>query len=118
MDMKTVVSEAPFESSGRCSLERYLDAVSGAWTPRILWCLLEGRPYRFADLERTVVGISPKVLTQKLRNLERHQLVKRMVHASSTPHVEYSLTDRGWALAPVFRAMELAAVELFSDTQS
>ncbi|AVO59203.1 winged helix-turn-helix transcriptional regulator [Pseudomonas chlororaphis] len=106
----------PFAPSLRCPLEQYLSVISGAWTSRIIWCLLQGRAYRFADIERAIDGISPKVLTKKLRDLEREHFVQRTVmNASKTPHVEYMLTDRGRALEPVFRAMEVAAMQLFGE---
>ena len=73
-----------------CPLETYLEVVAGAWTPRILWCLLQGHPYRFADFQRALPGISPKVLTRKLRDLERHHLVRRTAYPGAVPHVEYA----------------------------
>jgi DNA-binding HxlR family transcriptional regulator len=55
-------------------------------------------------------------LTKKLRDLERDHFVQRTVMSTSkTPHVEYVLTDRGRALEPVFRAMEVAAMQLFGE---
>lgn len=98
----------------QCPLERYLEVISGAWVPRILWYLLE-RPHRFGELRRSINGVSAKVLTSKLRALERQDLVARKVTPSSPPQVTYSLTDRGHALEPVFRAMEKAARSLFPE---
>ena len=97
-----------------CPLERYLDVVSGAWVPRILWHLLD-RPHKFGELRRGIEGVSAKVLTSKLRTLERQDLVMRRVIPSSPPQVMYSLTDRGHAFEPVFRAMEKAADRLFPE---
>lgn len=95
-----------------CPLEKYLEVISGTWVPRILWHLLE-RPRRFADLQRDLDGISAKVLASKLRGLEREQIVSRTVHPTNPPQVEYAITARGRAFEPVFRAMELAASQLF-----
>lgn len=115
--MKTAsVSRLPhtFLPGVRCPLEQYLTVMSGAWTSRIMWCLLQGDTYRFADLQRAVSGISPKVLTKKLRDLERENFIERtVIHSSKTPHVEYKLTERGKALEPVYRVMEVVAMELF-----
>lgn len=97
-----------------CPLEQYLEVISGAWVPRILWYLLD-RPHRFGELRRSINGVSAKVLTAKLRALERQDLVVRMVNPTSPPQVTYSLTDRGHALEPVFRAMEKAARRLFPE---
>jgi DNA-binding HxlR family transcriptional regulator len=99
-----------------CPLERYLDVVSGAWVPRIISYLLEG-PHRFADLQRNIEGVSAKVLTSKLRALEREQIVQRTVLPASPPQVEYALTERGRAFEPVFRAMEETAGRVFSESQ-
>lgn len=115
--MKNVAASVPpptFSPGVRCPLEQYLSVMSGAWTSRIMWCLLQGNTYRFADIQRAVSGISPKVLTKKLRDLERENFVQRtVVNSSKTPHVEYTLTERGQTLEPVFRAMEVVAMELF-----
>ncbi len=99
----------------RCRLERCLDVVSGAWTLRILWCLLDGQPHRFSEIERRIAGISAKVLARKLRDLERHQIIQRHALGSAIPHVEYQLTKRGRAFEPIFQAMEQAAQQLFPD---
>lgn len=87
-----------------CPLERYLNVVSGAWVPRILWYLRSG-PRRFGELRRDLVSVSSKVLTAKLRSLEADGLVEREVIDASPPRVSYSLSARGRAFEPVFQAM-------------
>ncbi len=87
------------------------------WVPRIIWYLLEG-PRRFAELQRDIDGVSAKVLTSKLRALEREEIVQRTVLPASPPQVEYALTDRGRAFEPVFRAMEESATRLFPESQA
>lgn len=94
-----------------CPLERYLNVVSGAWVPRIVWFLRFG-PRRYGDLRRDLKSISGKVLTEKLRALESDGLVIRRVIDSSPPQVEYSLSARGIAFDPVFEAMEKVSAEL------
>lgn len=84
--------------------------------PRIIWYLLE-RPHRFGELQRRIEGVSAKVLTSKLRALERESLVQRTVLPTSPPQVEYALTERGRAFEPVFRAMEEAASRLFPESR-
>src|SRR5438105_3817200 len=88
-----------------CPLERYLHVVSGAWVPKIIWYLRFG-PRRFGYLRRDLGTISSKVLTAKLRALEKEALIVRRVIPSSPPQVEYSLSTRGRAFDPVFEAME------------
>lgn len=80
-----------------CGLDAAIDIVGGKWKPLVLWALHE-RPYRFGELRRAVTGISEKVLTQQLRELERDGIVRRDVHEQVPPKVVYSLTDLGTSL--------------------
>ena len=66
------------------------------------------------ELQRELDGVSAKVLAAKLRALEREDIVRRTVHPTTPPRVEYSITERGGAFAPVFAAMERAASDLFA----
>lgn len=72
----------------------------GRWKLLILFQLFGGRVRRFTELERALKGISQKVLTQQLRQLERDGLVVRTVHPEVPPRVDYALTDWGQALCP------------------
>lgn len=87
-----------------CPLDRYLHVISGAWVPRIIWFLRFG-PRRFGDLRRDIGSISTKVLTEKLRMLEKENLILRQVLNTSPTQVEYSLSERGEAFNPLFEAM-------------
>ena len=60
---------------------------------------------RFSELQRAIPGVSQKMLIQQLRELERHDILRREVHPEVPPKVEYSLTDIGKALGPVFAAL-------------
>ncbi|MEV6162322.1 helix-turn-helix domain-containing protein [Streptomyces sp. NPDC052052] len=64
------------------------------WAALIIRCLEDG-PRRFSELRVPLSRVTPKVLTQSLRSLERDGLVKRTVYAEATPHVEYELTPLG-----------------------
>lgn len=66
----------------------------GKWAPLIIRCLEHG-PRRFSELRVPLRRVTPKVLTESLRALERDGLVKRSVYAGLTPHVEYELTSVG-----------------------
>jgi DNA-binding HxlR family transcriptional regulator len=88
-----------------CPTRQVLDHVMGRWGGLILGAL-RGRTLRFAELRRAVDGVSEKMLSQTLRELERDGLVNRNVLPVIPPHVEYTLTDLGsecaarvWALA-------------------
>ena len=74
--------------------------LESRWKHVILFHLFGGKTLRFSDLERAVRGISQKMLTQQLRQLERDGIVTRIVHPSVPPKVEYHLTDWGQSLCP------------------
>jgi DNA-binding HxlR family transcriptional regulator len=78
--------------------------LGGAWTPSLIW-KLAGDPRRFGELQRDVPGISPKMLTARLRDLEEKGVVLRQVMPTSPPSVEYSLTELGRELIPVINTI-------------
>jgi len=80
-----------------CGLDAAVDVVGGKWKALILWELHEGTR-RFTELRRGLPGVSEKVLTQQLRELETDGLVHREVYRVVPPKVEYSLTDFGESL--------------------
>ena len=81
-----------------CGIDAALDVVSGKWKGLILWELEEHGVRRFAELRRGLPGVSEKMLTQHLREMEADDLVVRTVYAEVPPRVEYSLTEHGRAL--------------------
>ena len=83
-----------------CPLEECLRFLAGAWTPKILW-YLRHEARRFGDLKRDLDGISAKVLTTRLRELEERGVVRRKVLPASPPTVEYSLTEFGVKFQPI-----------------
>ena len=87
-----------------CPIKATTDALRGKWKGMILWELTLG-PQRFAALRDGLPGVSEKVLTQQLRELERDGIVERKVSGHTPPQVEYSLTKAGRELEPVLRAM-------------
>ncbi|MFI0484296.1 winged helix-turn-helix transcriptional regulator [Actinomadura sp. 9N215] len=80
-----------------CALDAAMDVVGGKWKALILWALGE-RLHRFGELRRSLPGVSEKVLTQQLRELEADGIVRRTVFDETPPRVEYELTDEGAAL--------------------
>ncbi|MBX9396718.1 helix-turn-helix transcriptional regulator [Streptomyces sp. TRM72054] len=74
-----------------CPVREVLDRVAGKWAVQILVAAAHG-PIRFTELERSIEGISRRMLTLTLRNLERDGLVVRTVHPTVPPKVEYELT--------------------------
>ncbi|WP_374216250.1 winged helix-turn-helix transcriptional regulator [Frankia sp. R82] len=87
-----------------CPIGPVVDLVFSRWTTPILWMLHERGTQRFVELERAL-GITPKVLTQRLRQLERDGLVARTYHPEIPPRVEYEISALGESLAPVFAAL-------------
>ncbi|MEU2625111.1 helix-turn-helix domain-containing protein [Streptomyces sp. NPDC007157] len=85
-----------------CPVSPVVDIVFSRWTTPILWSLHTFGRQRFVQLERRIKGITPKVLTQRLRQLERDGLVVRTYHPEVPPRVEYEISDLGTTLAPLF----------------
>jgi DNA-binding HxlR family transcriptional regulator len=82
-----------------------VDIVFSRWTTPILWTLNEAGRQRFVELHRHVPAITPKVLTQRLRQLERDGLVVRTYYPEIPPRVEYEISALGRSLAPVFASL-------------
>lgn len=97
--------------------ELYLiDAISGKWTVLVVH-ILSSKTMRHSELQRAVGGISQKVLTQTLRNLERNGVVARTVYPVVPPQVEYSLTPLGKSLTVVLDAVCMWAIKHHSEAQ-
>ena len=80
-----------------CPIQQVLDIICNKWSVIILYCL-SSETKRYNQLQKQIEGISQKMLTQSLRNLERHGLVERKVYPAVPPRVEYSLTPLGKTL--------------------
>jgi len=88
----------------RCPVKTCLEFISGAWTPEIIYYLQAG-PRRFRDLQRDLAGVSAKVLTTRLRELEENGVLERTVFPTKPPTVEYKLTDFGNRFQPIFETI-------------
>ncbi|MDI6934630.1 helix-turn-helix domain-containing protein [Serratia sp. Se-PFBMAAmG] len=91
--------------SAKCSARDALSLISGKWVMLILPALAEG-PKRNGELMRKIEGISQKVLTQTLRQLERHGLVSRIDHGEIPACVEYSLTVVAESLVSTLKTLD------------
>ena len=87
-----------------CGVAVSLEIIGGKWKGVILWHLCH-KTLRFSQLRRRLQGVTQKMLTQQLRELERDGLVNRKVYAEVPPRVEYSLTDLGRTLEPTLRQL-------------
>ncbi|PWU44684.1 transcriptional regulator [Micromonospora globispora] len=88
-----------------CPIAPVVDIVFSRWTTPILWALNEYGRQRFVELERRLTTITAKVLTQRLRQLERDGLVVRTYHPEVPPRVEYEISELGRSLAPLFATL-------------
>jgi DNA-binding HxlR family transcriptional regulator len=88
----------------RCSVARTVELIGGKWKAVILYYLLD-ETLRFNELRRTIPGITQRMLTLQLRELEADGIVERTVFPVVPPHVEYALTPFGKTLEPVLRTM-------------
>lgn len=93
----------PFNPS--CPSQDILALIGGKWS-MLLLCILADGPVRTGELARRAGGISQKMLTQTLRQLERHGIVQRRDFSEVPPRVEYSLTALGRSLSGLIRQIE------------
>lgn len=94
------------KSSYNCGFELTLELVGGKWKGLILWKLQEKGVLRYGELSREVKGITQKMLTQQLKEMEENNLIIRTVYSQIPPKVEYSLSESGKELSDIFIAMK------------
>jgi DNA-binding HxlR family transcriptional regulator len=88
-----------------CSIEKALDILGGKWTFLIIRDLFEGVK-RFGELRKSLIGVSPKTLADRLKELEQKGIVTRTAYATIPPTVTYELTEKGWSLKPIIKEMK------------
>jgi DNA-binding HxlR family transcriptional regulator len=98
----TTVPETPVDP---CPITPVIDLVFGRWSTQVLWVLTHDGLLRFTELQQRIPGLTPKVLTQRLRQLERDGLVARTYHPEVPPRVEYEATALARTLTPVFSSI-------------
>jgi DNA-binding HxlR family transcriptional regulator len=99
MEAQTVTTER-----ASCPVERTLEVIGGRWKVLILRELFQG-VQRFGQLHRALHGITQKMLTQQLREMEQDGIIHREVYLQVPPKVEYSLTSLGESLKPILDSM-------------
>ena len=87
-----------------CPVETTLMLIGDKWKVLILRDLLTGTK-RFGELKKSIGGVTQKVLTAQLRQMEQSGLITRTVYAEVPPRVEYALTELGYSLRPVLDAL-------------
>jgi len=109
--------EAQTETLNRktCEVETTLKVIGGRWKVLIIRELMAGTR-RFGELQRSLTGITQKLLTQQLREMEEDGLIHRKVYPQIPPKVEYSLTPLGETLTPILYAMHEWAVKNYRQS--
>ena len=97
-----------------CPIKKTADVIEGRWTTLVIRELLPGKK-RFSEIQKALTGISPKVLTARLRLLERRELLTRTVYPTVPPKTEYELTPLGRQLEAVLDAMATFGQQLPTD---
>ncbi|MGB5172346.1 MAG: helix-turn-helix domain-containing protein [Eudoraea sp.] len=92
------------KEKAHCAVDYAFKRVGGKYKGRILWVLRQD-VLRYGELKRAIVGITPKMLTQTLKELESDELVSRKVYLQVPPKVEYSLTETGKELIPLIKQL-------------
>lgn len=88
-----------------CPIRNIVARFSGKWSMLVLCVLAQNETTRFNEIGKAIPDISPKVLTETLRNLEADRLIRRKVYAEIPPRVEYSLTPVGESLIPLIESL-------------
>jgi DNA-binding HxlR family transcriptional regulator len=99
----TAVTHQKLETKDGC-IASAMAVIGAKWTALILRDLYEG-PKRFGELERSLAGVSPRTLSQRLDDLEHCGILTKKSFAEVPPRTEYSLTDKGQDLLPVLQQM-------------
>jgi len=99
----------------KCPVRNIISRFSGKWSMLILCVIAENGATRFNVIGKAIPDVSPKVLTETLKNLERDGLLSRKLYAEIPPRVEYSLTDLGKSLIPLIVNLNSWGLEHFEE---
>jgi len=99
-------------------VELVMGVIAGKWKPAIIYALVTNGTLRFSELRRRIPRVSQRMLTQQLRDLERHGLVDRVFYPEIPPRVEYSVTKLGRTLHPILQSVCSWAESNFRDVEN
>lgn len=111
----TEVKKGILTPSGNCPLTPLLVMLQGKWKNQVLYELCVQEPVRFGQLKKNLPGITNTMLTSTLRDLEADGLIERKQFNEIPPHVEYSFSQKGKDLMPVFYAMMNWGFKYYGD---
>jgi DNA-binding HxlR family transcriptional regulator len=100
-----------------CPSRQILDRIGDTWSVLTVVMLADG-PHRYSELAKRIQGVSPKMLTQTLRGLERDGLITRKVYPVVPPRVDYALTQLGQSLYSLVEGLEKWAEAHIEDVQA
>lgn len=98
------VRHSRFDCTPGCSVEAAIALIDGKWKSVVMFHLMDGT-HRFNEIRRKIPGVTQRMLTNQLRELEEDGLVDRKVYAQVPPKVEYSLSKLGVSMGPVLLAL-------------
>jgi DNA-binding HxlR family transcriptional regulator len=100
-----------------CSLDYAMSIIKGKWKSVII-CHLNRSSTRFLELQRKLPGVSQKVLTENLKELESDKIVKKIVFPEVPPRVEYELTETGYKLFEIIHQLEIWGEDYIREFKS
>ena len=101
--MKSTTVTKPIETKVGC-IASAMEVIGNKWTALILRDLFTGSK-RFGELEKSVGGVNPRTLSQRLDNLEQYGIITKKSYAEVPPRIEYTLTKKGQDLLPILEQM-------------
>jgi DNA-binding HxlR family transcriptional regulator len=93
-----------YEQAGDCPITAIIGVVGGKWKPIIIWILIN-EPKRFGELHRSIPGITLKVLSRCLKELEADGILIRTAYPEVPPRVEYALSEKGISLKTIMESL-------------
>ena len=99
------MDEKPGMLRMNCAIDATMSVIEGRWKTVILCKLYKNGPMRFNQLMKSIDGISPRILTKQLKELESDGIISRFSYQEIPPRVEYSITEKGMSLGPIMLAM-------------
>ncbi|NBC67065.1 MAG: transcriptional regulator [Bacteroidetes bacterium] len=96
--------KSKYRKASECPITKSVQIIGGKWKPIILWVLRDG-PLRYSEINKEIEGVSEKVLSQQLTQLEEAEVISRQVEYVKPPKVTYKLSELGESFVPVLETM-------------
>ncbi len=99
------MKENRYQTTDKCAIKYTLRVVSGKWKTMLLYQMFINKIRRYGELKKSLPGVTHKMLSQQLKELENDGLIFRKEYTQIPPKVEYSLTNKGETLIPILKMM-------------